>query len=184
MKPKYKSASNSQSDLKKFYPYIKSNKRLTIVLEDCKDVQNTLKEMRKNMSYKSAKNQNLIKNIQTGLDKDFSIQFFKQENEKRKMKLKNDKNDKITDIQKKIDSLLKSPKIGDKHRLKRLERKDIASIPERIIIGPEEIKSEEAKEILLNNKRNFGEHFNKETITPTNKKLKKALEKKIPARTF
>ena len=121
----------------------------------------------------------MIKNIKKAVHYENPNEIFIAENAKRKKKLL-EKPEIISDVRKKIDSILKPPKINEKSKLLRIDKKKKTPIPESNLIVYEEVKSPEAKQLLKMNKRKFGEDFKSELIVPSKKIIKhqRSLSKK------
>ena len=84
---------------------------------------------------------------------------FKEAYKKRKMQQEREKSQQVSDIQKKISSLVKPTIDQEKFSL---ERKKCYSLEKEVwnnFIESHEIKDPEAVELLKTNKRNFGEQF-------------------------
>lgn len=121
----------------------------------------------------------MVSSLKKSLDNDIQNEHFKKEFEKhRKKPIK--KQIQISEVQKKIDSILKSPRISDKFTLKRSDCRSLPRDEDRVFVNTDEMKTKEAREMLENNKRKFGEHFPKNIIFTEDfrdKKHKKSLPK-------
>ena len=170
------SESMSPTNLKKFYPYIQGSKKLSILLEKCDSVQQDITETLKSLEQNSCKSKKLVTNLNKIAENQASNERFVTEYQQRKKKFDEERKIAKSQIWQKIDSIITSPKANEKYSLNQLERKELISTPERFIVEYEELKSQEAKDLLLVNKRNFGEYFEKELKIPFKKK-KKSIEK-------
>lgn len=163
MSSKYLSgkSSSNHSDLStsKFLPYSATNKRLTILLSECKSLQSNLADSWKFINKKTSSNKKNFKVLKKHIDQEPINQKFKEAYKKRKMQQEFEKSQQVSDIQKKISSLLKPTIDQEKFSL---ERKKCYSLEKEVwnnFIESHEIKDPEAVEILKSNKRNFGEQF-------------------------
>jgi hypothetical protein len=167
MSSKYLSGSSSPKHPKpsptdKFLPYSATNKRLTILLSECKSLQNNLADAWKFINKNTSHNKKHFKVLKKQLDQEPVNFKFKEAYKKRKIKQEKEKSSQISDIQKKISNLLKPTKNEEKFPL---ERKKCESIEKDIFdefIDFNEMRSPEAVELLKSNKRKFGEQFKSE----------------------
>lgn len=134
------------------------HKKLSVLLSECNELQKSLAETWNALSKNNSTSMHIVKTIKYSLDNSQNIAFRHEFDKYKKMKhLKNYLN--TTGVQKKISSILKPPRLADKFPLQRTFFKPLPLDSERIYVNNEEIKTNEAKVILENNRRNFGEHF-------------------------
>ena len=146
------SESMSPTNLKKFYPYIQGSKKLSILLEKCDSVQQDITETLKSLEQNSCKSKKLVTNLNKIAENQASNERFVTEYQQRKKKFDEERKKAKSQIWQKIDSIITSPKANEKYSLNQLERKELISTPERFIVEYEELKSQEAKDLLLVNK--------------------------------
>lgn len=168
----YRSTSPSQ-DLTKISPRLICPKKLSILLSDCNKLQNSLVETWAKASKNSLTSRHIVKGLKQSLDNDPQNDLFRKEFEKYRKKKPPKKEPKVSEVQKKIDSILRSPKINEKFPLKSSEYRNFPLEKERLYINTDEIITKEARIILENNKRKFGEHFPKEIMLYENALMKK-----------
>ncbi|OMJ85878.1 hypothetical protein SteCoe_12720 [Stentor coeruleus] len=168
----YRSNSPSQ-DLTKLSPRLNCPKKLTILLSDCNKLQNSLVETWAKASKNSLTSKHIVKGLKQSLDNDPQNDLFRKEFENYRKKKPPKKEPKVSEVQKKIDSILRSPKINEKFPLKGSEYRNFPLESERLYINTDEIITKEARIILENNKRKFGEHFPKEIMLYENALMKK-----------
>lgn len=156
------SPSHSTPSNSKFMPYTTTNKRLTILLSECKSLQSNLADAWKFINKNTSGNKKNYKVLKKQIDQEPINYKFKEVYKKRKLQQEREKSQQVSDIQKKISDLLKPTKNEEKFPL---ERKKCNSIEKELwneFIESHEIINPEAVELLKTNKRNFGEQFTSE----------------------
>lgn len=163
-----------KKNLKKYSPYIRSTKRLTILLEECTATQQDLKETWKNIFQSATTSRKLLQDLKNTSTSRYTNEIFKSEYEKHKKKRQSGV---LTEKKKKneamiiVDSIIKSPIIGEKFSLNRTDQKRDISTPEKLLIGFEELKKAQIQELLMANRRKFGENFKSELVVPAKKSI-------------
>jgi hypothetical protein len=165
LKPHHSSSPQHKNlqDKQKLFPYISENRRLTVLLQECTEMQNLIEKTKNSINHAGSSSVKKLKvlnlrekskeNDLKNKEKDLK---FKEDYEKFSKKLKGKQQ--ISDAQKAVDSLIKTIS-----QIKRKGRKDqkvneIRSA-EKNFIGLEVLQTDEARKLLQNNKRPFGDHF-------------------------
>lgn len=157
--PQYRNSSSN----KKFVPYEKEIKRLSILLTDCRNFQSSIVKTLKNIDSDSYLNSRKLRKLQKKLDTVQDGQGFKGSKMKLPKSLEGPK--KESEVKQAINSILKTPRVLASQRGENKERNQV---------NYEILQTFEAIELLKCNKREFGNHFRGDLREPIKKNKKKS----------
>lgn len=155
----YLSASNSPRTRSSQSPNPLSNEKLDLILSKCENMHLTVSATKKSIKKISSSNSQKLKI----LEKMIKSKLAGDPNKKPQKQVRSANLSPVTEVHQKIVSLMEPVLKNEKFSLERSPCQKISVGFEKQMINIQEMNDPEAKKILKNNKRNFGQAFHSDT---------------------